>query len=181
MEFTVGMARLDLVTGDITKQDTDAIVNAANSGLTPGAGVDGAIRRAAGPALTEETRALGGCPTGQARLTGPGTLAVKKVIHAVGPIYADHAPDEAARLLASAHRASLDLARDAGLRSVAFPAVSTGVYGYPMEAAASVALHAVVDWMAVNPQVELVRFVLFDADALRTWIRAAQDVLSGED
>src|SRR5438093_9837213 len=134
-----GSSRLELVEGDITRQDTEGIVNAANSSLVGGGGVDGAIHRTGGPTIMEECRKIGGCPTGEARITGAGRLAAKKVIHTVGPIYRDGRHGEPG-LLASAYRSSLELASESGLKSVAFPSISTGAYGYPMDEAARVAL-----------------------------------------
>lgn len=158
---------IELVRGDITEQDTDAIVNAANSSLLGGGGVDGAIHRAAGPALLAECRLLGGCETGEAKATGAGNLRARYVIHTVGPVWRGGGEGEA-ELLASCHRSSLELAASLGCRTVAFPAISTGVYGYPVELAATVAIAAVRDAQA--PPIELVRFVLFserDVDAFR--------------
>ena len=124
--------------GDITQADTEAIVNAANSRLAGGGGVDGAIHRAGGPEIMAECRKIGSCPTGEAVITTAGRLKAKKVIHTVGPIYRGRAEDP--RLLANAYLNSLDLAAERGLRTVAFPSLSTGAYGYPLEAAAKVAL-----------------------------------------
>jgi len=126
----IGRATLELVEGDIIRQDTEAIVNAANTSLLGGGGVDGAIHRAGGPQILEECRKIGGCPTGEARISGGGRLAARWVIHTVGPIYRDGKHDEA-ELLASAYRNSLRLAGERGIRSVAFPSISTGAYGYP--------------------------------------------------
>jgi O-acetyl-ADP-ribose deacetylase (regulator of RNase III) len=160
MEVQVGPARLELVRGDITREETDAIVNAANSSLLGGGGVDGAIHRAGGPHILEECRKLGGCPTGEARITSGGRLKARHVIHAVGPVYRDGRRGEAA-LLAGAYRSSLELAAAHGLRSVSFPAISTGAYGYPMAEAARIALTTVLDSLREHPQIEVARFVLF--------------------
>jgi O-acetyl-ADP-ribose deacetylase (regulator of RNase III) len=159
---------LEVVRGDITQQDVDAIVNAANSALAPGGGVDGAIRRAGGPKITEETSALGGCATGDAVATTGGDLPARVVVHAVGPIWQGGSADEA-ELLASAHRRAVEVAAERGCRSIAFPAISTGIYGYPPELAAPVAIAAVREALQRHPQVELVRFVLFSDELLRVF------------
>ncbi len=162
MRAEFGGAVLELVQGDITQQATDAIVNAANSGLAGGGGVDGAIHRAGGPKIMEECRKIGGCPTGEARITTGGNLEARYVIHAVGPVYRDGVSGED-RLLASAYRSSLRLAVENGLRSVAFPSLSTGAYHYPLRDAADVALSTVVGFLQNERHgLELVRFVLFD-------------------
>lgn len=154
---------IELVQGDITLQETDAIVNAANSSLLGGGGVDGAIHRAAGPELLAETRQLGGCKTGDAVISGAYRLKAQHIIHTVGPIYRNGDSDTA-RLLASAYRRSLEVAAENGLESVAFPAISTGIYGYPVNEAANVALRTVCAFAAESAQVKLVRFVLFMND-----------------
>ncbi len=166
MKIVVGNTVLELVQGDITMQDVDAIVNAANSGLAGGGGVDGAIHRAGGPSIMEECRALGGCPTGQAKLTGGGDLPARFVIHAVGPIY-NNGQDGEAQLLASAYRNSLSVAHENGGKSIAFPSLSTGAYRYPLRDAARIALTTVIEFLQNQPDAfDLVRFVLFDTKTL---------------
>lgn len=159
------MAAIEVVRGDITREATDAIVNAANASLLGGGGVDGAIHRAAGPELLAECRTLGSCPTGEARLTGGYRLPSRHVIHAVGPVWCGGGAGEEA-LLAGCYRNALAMAEWHGLRSVAFPSISTGAYGYPIERAALVAVRTVREVLAEAPHVALVRFVCFsDADA----------------
>ncbi len=150
--------RVRVVAGDLTLQDVDAIVNAANSSLLGGGGVDGAIHRAAGPGLLEECRALGGCPTGEARLTRGHALRARYVIHAVGPVWRGGDADERA-LLQRCYESSLSIAALEGLTSVAFPAISTGAYGFPGEEAARIATGAVVAWLEARPLPESVVFV----------------------
>jgi O-acetyl-ADP-ribose deacetylase len=161
------MGTITLHQGDITTDaEADAIVNAANSSLLGGGGVDGAIHRAAGPALLDECRLLDGCDTGDAKLTGAGRLPARHVIHAVGPVWRGGSSGEP-EALASCYRRAIELAAEAGDARVAFPAISTGVYGYPLELAAPVAVAAVRE--AMRPPVELVRFVLFNDDALEAF------------
>jgi O-acetyl-ADP-ribose deacetylase (regulator of RNase III) len=148
---------LQAVRGDITDQQVDAIVNAANSSLLGGGGVDGAIHRAGGPAILEECRLLGGCETGDEKATTAGRLPSRYVIHTVGPVWRGGAHGEA-ELLASCHRRSLDVARELGVRTIAFPAISCGVYGYPVEQAAEIAVRTVQEHAH---DLELVRFVVF--------------------
>ncbi len=152
--------RMSITEGDITKLDVDAIVNAAKESLLGGGGVDGAIHAAAGPELLAECRPLGGCPTGEARITGGYRLAAKYVIHTVGPIWQGGGEDEEA-LLAGCYRNSLVLARDNGLRSIAFPAISTGVYRFPSDRAAEIAVQTVADFLAQNELPETVLFCCF--------------------
>jgi O-acetyl-ADP-ribose deacetylase len=154
--------RIQVVEGDITRLDVDAVVNAANSSLLCGGGVDGAIHRAAGPGLLAECRALGGCPTGEARITLGYELPARHVIHTVGPVWRGGRAGEA-DLLRSCYRESLRLAEQAALETVAFPAVSTGVYGYPKAEACDVAVSAVSGWLAQHRLPRVVTFCCFDA------------------
>jgi O-acetyl-ADP-ribose deacetylase (regulator of RNase III) len=175
MQRTINGRVLELVLGNIAAQETDAIVNAANSRLAGGGGVDGAIHRAGGPAILEETRRRypTGCPTGSAVISSGGLLRAKYVIHAVGPVWSGGGRGEA-ELLSSAYRTSLDLAAEHACSSVALPALSTGAYRYPLDAAAAVAVGTTVDFLeqledgaslTTGPSLEIVRFVLFSDDA----------------
>jgi O-acetyl-ADP-ribose deacetylase (regulator of RNase III) len=170
----VGQTHLELVVGDITHQDTDAIVNAANNSLLGGGGVDGAIHAGAGPELLEECRALGGCQTGEAKITKGYRLKARYVIHTVGPVY--HGWPREATLLARCYEQSLTRATVHRLRSVAFPSISTGVYGYPPDEAAPIALKAVIRYLIVHPGIELVRFVLFDRRTFEAYARALDEL-----
>jgi O-acetyl-ADP-ribose deacetylase (regulator of RNase III) len=167
-------AVLELVEGDITRQETEAIVNAANNSLLGGGGVDGAIHRAGGPEILAECRKLGGCDTGDAKITTGGRLKARYVIHTVGPVYWREGTDRAAELLASAYCRSLEVAAENGVRSVAFPSISTGAYGYPLDEAAPIALQAVIDYLAAQREggIELVRFVLYGWQAYQVYQRA---------
>ncbi len=176
MQVQVGDSTLELVEGDITRQDTDAIVNAANTTLLGGGGVDGAIHRAGGPKILEECRQLGGCPTGEARLTTGGNLQARYVIHTVGPVYRGGGPREA-ELLASCYRESLKLASGKGIATLAFPSISTGAYGYPLAAAARIALQTVLEYLARHEEIRLVRFVLFGAAAYEAYAEALRELL----
>ena len=181
MRAEFGGAVVELVQGDITEQGTDAIVNAANSGLAGGGGVDGAIHRAGGPRIMEECRKIGGCPTGEACVTSGGNLEARYVIHAVGPVYRDGVSGEE-QLLASAYVSSLRLAVENGLRSVAFPSLSTGAYRYPLRDAADVALSTVAEFLQNERHgLKLVRFVLFDGRAMEEFERALGRLLTDHD
>lgn len=176
VKVTINKSVLELIEGDITEQETDAIVNAANSSLLGGGGVDGAIHRAGGPKILEECRKLGGCPTGEARSTTGGNLKAKYVIHTVGPIYSGGKQREA-ELLANAYKNSLSLASQYKLKSVAFPSISTGAYGYPVNEAAMAALKTVINYFKTHTDIELVRFVLFGLKAYQAYDKALQELV----
>lgn len=181
MRTRVGRFTLELVEGDIKRQDTDAIVNAANSSLLGGSGVDGAIHRAGGPEILAECRKLQGCATGDAKITTGGRLKARYVVHAVGPVYWREGTERAAELLASAYRRSLEVAAAYGLRSIAFPSISTGAYGYPIDEAAPVALTTVIEFLLEQGEggIELVRFVLYGRQAYRTYQEALSRLMEG--
>jgi len=179
VEVRVGKAVIELLQGDITEQDTDAIVNAANRTLLGGGGVDGAIHRVAGPQLLAECRPLGGCETGDAKSTKGYNLKAKQVIHTVGPIY-QAAGKKAPELLASCYRRSLEVASANKLPSIAFPSISTGAYGYPLEEAAPIALKTVLDYLKRHPDIQRVRFVLFGKDAYQAYEEALKDLWPNE-
>jgi len=168
---------LELVQGDITAQTVDAIVNAANSHLAGGGGVDGAIHRAGGPTIIEETRRRypDGCPTGSAVITTAGDLPARYVIHAVGPVWRGGQQGEA-DLLAGAYRRSLELAAEHGCKTVALPAISCGVYGYPVDLASRIALVTAAEFLQQDPQLELVRFVLFSEGMLGAFAAALEEI-----
>jgi len=165
--------RIMVVEGDITKQQVEAIVNAANSTLLGGGGVDGAIHRAAGPRLLEECRKLGGCPTGEAKITQGYNLPAKWVIHTVGPVWRGGARREDA-LLASCYRTSLQLAVEMGIGTIAFPAISTGVYGFPLERATAIAVSEVGRFLEKNPALEKVVFVCFGRHTYECYLNASE-------
>ena len=172
MKIQIKGRQIELLQGDITTQQVDAIVNAANSRLAGGGGVDGAIHRGGGPEIMQETnrRYPDGCPTGSAVISGAGELPAKFVIHAVGPIWSGGTEDEPT-LLSSAHRRCLELARQNNCDSIAFPAISCGVYGYPIDQASQIALKAAIDFLAEHDQPELVRFVLFGEDVYEVFAK----------
>ncbi len=162
MKVNVQKSILEIVRGDITQQDTEAIGNAANSALAGGGGVDGAIHRAGGPSVMSELRTkYRGCPTGSAVITGGGNLKAKYVIHAVGPRYSGSPRDP--DLLLGAYRKSLELCTQNNISSITFPSISTGIYGYPVEEASRIALKTVMDYLKDHPEIKLVRFILFDS------------------
>lgn len=168
--------RIEIVQGDITRQQVDAIVNAANPTLLGGGGVDGAIHRAAGPGLLEECRRLGGCPTGEARITGGYNLPARYVIHTVGPVWQGGTAGED-ELLARCYRNSLSLAEEHGIRTIAFPAISTGAYGFPLERATRIALSEVKRFLESHDLPEKVIFVCFGDRAYRCYQEIAREVL----
>jgi O-acetyl-ADP-ribose deacetylase (regulator of RNase III) len=177
MRVTVNGRTLELLEGDITLQEVDALVNAANQALAGGGGVDGAIHRRDGPAIMEETarRYPDGCPTGSAVISGAGSLAARYVIHAVGPVWRGGDAGEA-ELLAGAYRRSLELAVEHGCRSIALPALSTGAYRYPLDQASCVALSTAIDFLSAHGRPELVRFVLFGQEAFESFTLALRDL-----
>jgi len=168
-------ARMKLVQGDITKEDVHAIVNAANKSLLGGGGVDGAIHRAAGPELVEECRTLGGCETGDAKLTKGYGLKAGHIIHTVGPVYKTGKSGEPEKL-ASCYRKSLEVAIANGLKTLAFPAISCGVYGYPIHDASRIALRTVADYCEAHPEIKEVRFVLFGYKDLTAYQAAFEEL-----
>jgi O-acetyl-ADP-ribose deacetylase (regulator of RNase III) len=167
--------KLEIRQGDITRLDVDAIVNAANKSLLGGGGVDGAIHRAAGPGLLEECRTLGGCPTGEARITKGYNLPARHVIHTVGPVYSGKPQDKT--LLAGCYRNSLQLAADHGATSIAFPAISCGVYGYPINEACKIAVDTTCNFFQNNKTISKVIFMLFspgDLEVYKNYIRSIE-------
>lgn len=171
---TINDVTLALLQGDITQVRADAIVNAANSGLRGGGGVDGAIHDAGGPSIMAECRKIGGCPTGSAVATTAGNLPAKYVFHAVGPIYHGRKEDE--QLLAGAYQSCLNLAEQKGIESIAFPSLSTGVYGYPLEEAAPIALHTIVEHIKKPTSLKQVTMVLYGNRAYQAFEKALQDI-----
>jgi O-acetyl-ADP-ribose deacetylase len=178
MEYIGNGRKLELVTGDITAQNTEAVVNAANTQLAPGGGVAGAIHRAAGPGLWEECSGLGGCPTGEARISKGYNLPNRYVIHTVGPVYRA-SPDDPV-LLASCYRSSLELAEKYDIRSISFPALSTGIFGYPLRDAAKVALCTIIDYLKTSSVITLVRMVLYDEASLRIHETVLKELTGGK-
>lgn len=180
MKAKINQSALELLIGDITTQDTEAIVNAANSSLLGGGGVDGAIHRAAGHGLLDACRLLEGCQTGRAKITKGFDLKAKWIIHAVGPIYQPEDETICAELLQCTYQSSLELARTHGVRTVAFPAISTGIYGYPMDQAANISLKIVIKFLSLNIEIETVRFVLFNQAAYSIFEKHLKNITGGK-
>jgi len=175
MKANVHQSIIEVVQGDITQQETEAVGNAANSALAGGGGVDGAIHRAGGPGLMAELKAkYKGCPTGSAVITGGGNLRAKYVIHAVGPIYSGSPKD--AEHLSGAYRRSLELCTQHRISSIAFPSISTGIYGYPVEEASRIAVKTAIEYLKTHPEITLVRFVLFDSNTYRVYEEALKEL-----
>jgi O-acetyl-ADP-ribose deacetylase len=175
IKVTIYQSILELAQGDITKEETEAIGNAANAALAGGGGVDGAIHRAGGPSIMAELKArYRGCPTGSAVITAGGNLKAKYVVHAVGPRYSGTAKDS--ELLASAYQKSLELCSQNKVSSIAFPSISTGIYGYPVEEASLIALKTVKDYLKDHSEIKLVRFVLFDPTTYLAYEKALKEL-----
>lgn len=175
-QYKVGNSVLELTLGDITVQETDAIVNAANSQLSPGGGVSGAIHRTAGPRLWDECKTLGGCSTGEAKITNGYNLSANHVIHTVGPIYAGRVSDSVN--LKSSYQKSLDLASKNNLKSISFPSISTGVFGYPVKEASYIALKAIIDWLKQHPDIQLVKMILHSEEDYNIYNSALDNLMS---
>jgi len=175
MEIDVNKSRIVLKSGDITKEAVDAVVNAANKSLRGGGGVDGAIHRAGGPAILEECRKLNGCETGDAKITTGGNLPAKYVIHTVGPVWGGGNRGEDEKL-ESAYRRSLEVAGENGVKTVAFPSISTGAYSFPIDRAAKIALNTVANYLKDHPDVEQVIFVLFSDRDLGVYEKALKEL-----
>ncbi len=173
-EVKIGKSRLQFVVGDITAQDTDAVVNAANTRLAPGGGVAGAIHHAAGPKLWEECKKLQGCETGEAKITKGYNLPNRYVVHTVGPVYSGSSEDS--RLLRSCYMNSLKVADESHIKSISFPALSTGIFGYPLDAAAQVAIDAIREYLNGDTGIETVRMVLYDEKAYQAHMRTLETI-----
>lgn len=178
MEIKINKGILSITQDDITKQQTGAIVNAANKGLRGGGGVDGAIHRAGGPDILKECIKIRGCETGEAVITTGGNLKAKYVIHTVGPVYRDGLHDEAG-LLGNAYQNSLKLASLKSIKSIAFPSISTGAYGYPLEDAAGIALNTAITYLKEHTDIGLIRFVLFGQKAYDAYKKTLKQLIKG--
>jgi len=174
-EYIISKSRLVLIQGDITKQATDAIVNAANKALSPGGGVSGAIHRAAGPGLWDECKKLGGCNTGEAKITRGYDLKAANVIHTVGPVYSNSPKDEID--LKNSYRNSLIIADKDNLKSISFPSISTGIFGYPVKDASIIAIKTITEYLNKNTSIELVQMVLFSNTDFSVYKEAADEIL----
>lgn len=172
--FEINNSRLEVVKGDITKQETDAVVNAANKRLAPGGGVAGAIHKAAGPELYEECKELGGCETGDAKITGGYELPAHHVIHTVGPVYSGSDKDEMD--LRSSYRRSLEVALENDIESISFPSISTGAFGYPTDEAAEIALDEIKSFLEDNEGIDLVRMVLYSEEDYEIYLEKAEKI-----
>jgi len=175
MEFIIGKSKLELIKGDITMQDTDAIVNAANKYLAPGGGVSGAIHKAAGADLAEECRRIGSCETGEAKITKGYNLKAKYVIHTVGPVYSGSDVNKVN--LEKCYKNSLLIDKENKLKSISFPSISTGIFGYPVEEAAEIALKTVRDFLKENSEIKLVRMVLYSQKDYKTYKAVALKII----
>ena len=178
IKIKINNSALELTMGDITQQDTDAVVNAANKRLAPGGGVAGAIHRAAGPRLWEECKKMGGCETGAAKITKGYNLPAEYVIHTVGPIYSGSPMDE--KKLESCYRESIKLAVKHDIKTISFPSISTGYFRYPVEKAAETAIKIMIDTLRKTPQIKLVRFVLYDEKTLDVYKKTLKRFLTEE-
>lgn len=179
ISVNIDRKRLQLLEGDITLQETDAIVNAANSGLRGGGGVDGAIHRAGGPEIMEQCRKIGGCPPGEAVITTGGNLKAKFVIHTVGPIWQDGTKGES-EVLKNAYLNSLRIAEKSGVKSISFPSISTGVYGYPVSKASMIAVSTVIDYLKGKTELESAVFVLFGAENFEAYKKSLNEYFKNE-
>jgi O-acetyl-ADP-ribose deacetylase (regulator of RNase III) len=179
LKVKINKSILELVEGDIAREEVDAIVNAANSSLRGGGGVDGAIHRAGGPAILEECKKIGGCPTGEAVITTGGNLKAHYVIHTVGPIWRGRSSEEA-KLLANAYMNSLCIAKEKGLKSIAFPSISTGAYGYPLADASHIALSMIIEHLKGDTSLEKVRCVLFGENTYGVYQKTLNSMVEGD-
>ena len=178
MKYIINGRKLELIVGNITAQDTEAVVNAANSRLAPGGGVAGAIHREAGPGLWEECSRLGGCATGEAKLSGGHNLPNKYVIHTVGPGYSGSSSDPV--LLRSCYRKSLEVAEKNNIKTISFPALATGIFGYPVKDAAEVAFKTIIDYMKKPSNINLVRMVLYDRASYKVHAEVLKEMTGGK-
>jgi len=165
---------LELTRGDITTEDTQAIVNAANKALSPGGGVSGAIHRSAGPGLWQEAKTLGGCQTGEARITGGHNLGAAYVIHTVGPVYSGSKSDS--DKLKSSYYNSLDLALENGIKSISFPSISTGIFGYPVKEASKIAIKTIIKFLKLHQEIKLVKMVLYSESDFMVYKKTLEDI-----